>query len=1308
MSQQTPTLSSDTPVENRPAEPTLVKAAVSDDALSAWQQQNQRLIAAAQQRLSTLIAPQTEKIPQSAREATEVTKSVAAEVDELSYSQIQTSIIENIALMQELAKQATDAGYYCLQDVCLLVIESLDELLNDGHKANTEVATLLKQLPALIESYAHSPLTATHAIIAILRNPVLDFPLSDEEFVLFEKLLLAENNQTLNQQTQLNEASTTTITDELPDATVADIAEPTTKPISPELFTMLEDLADKAAVADCYGFQDSCLLIAEALREQPSVSLELLALLEHYPEVFTAYQNKQDSEQTSKQILALLHHPDLSLSLSDDEFEALEASLLFTDTQAITDPTETLSIPVIDTVPLESKPSVVAISRDTQELVDLLVLETATVNNRLQNLIIDNPEHVQEELEQLSEELQRFANAAKMADFEGLAQVCIHVNANVRHFGQYSSQFDSAELTLLREWIDIVKAYLLVFYEESAAYPLLAHLSRSDWAIPLTNETGAAILKQLQNTRPETVAPTVAPRKQIAELADVSLALPDDVNRELLDLLLQELPNQTQQFSQAMQHLKAGGSLQDVTLAQRVAHTIKGSGNTVGIKGIAVLTHHLEDILTACANAHTLPSQSLLNALIIAADCLEGMSEALLGSADAPDDAQAILQNILDWTNQIDRDGLPSNDEQVPQPSPVALANDEHEPEKVTAKTTAPATLETQEAMVRVPSSQIENLFRLSGESIILNGQTYERQRRLKIQLQALEEQFALLYQLEAELEQMIDLKDLSGRSSKPQSQDFDSLELDQYNELHTASRRMVEASVDAREIGQDMKKELEFMSEVLEYQQRLVIETQESIMQTRLVAVTSIVPRLQRALRQTCRLTEKQCDLSISGEALLIDGDTLNALVDPLMHLLRNAVDHGIEAQEEQRRALGKPSNGQIHISFDREGNTILVSVRDDGQGLDFDAIRAVAQQRGLLSASQSVSEEELKAFILHPNFSTRSYSTQTSGRGVGMEAAHSQVLTLGGGLTLHSRSGKGLTVEMRVPLPLSRSHALLANVGTYKVAIASKGLTQIIYFGSGELKTLSNEQVLIIGDDIYPMVRLNDLLHIQEHRHRDRSYQHGAVLLVANENKIIAVLVDQITDSRDVVIKNLGYYMRKIPGFIGATILGDGTVTPVLDIPELLRSPSGARNMDSVAVSVQPSTFNTNQPLALIVEDSLSQRRALEQILADAGYRVRIARDGVEAAELLTHIKPSIVLTDLEMPRMNGIELTSHIRSQASTKTLPIIMITSRTTQKHQQLAEEAGINFYFTKPVSEDDLLNKVNQFIHDAQSGATANE
>jgi chemosensory pili system protein ChpA (sensor histidine kinase/response regulator) len=207
----------------------------------------------------------------------------------------------------------------------------------------------------------------------------------------------------------------------------------------------------------------------------------------------------------------------------------------------------------------------------------------------------------------------------------------------------------------------------------------------------------------------------------------------------------------------------------------------------------------------------------------------------------------------------------------------------------------------------------------------------------------------------------------------------------------------------------------------------------------------------------------------------------------------------------------------------------------------------------------------------------------------------------------------------------------------------------------------------------------------------------------LVQNEDKITAVLVSSINDSRDVVIKSLGHYMGKISGFIGATILGDGSVIPVLDIPELLRTPTHAVRGAGVAVA---DTFDahSNQPSVLVVDDSLSQRRALEQILQDAGYKVYIARDGIEAVEFLSHAKPDVVLTDLEMPRMNGIELISHIRTQARTKHLPIIMITSRTTQKHKQMAQDAGADFYFSKPVQDEELSSKIHDLITATEQGA----
>jgi chemosensory pili system protein ChpA (sensor histidine kinase/response regulator) len=321
-------------------------------------------------------------------------------------------------------------------------------------------------------------------------------------------------------------------------------------------------------------------------------------------------------------------------------------------------------------------------------------------------------------------------------------------------------------------------------------------------------------------------------------------------------------------------------------------------------------------------------------------------------------------------------------------------------------------------------------------------------------------------------------------------------------------------------------------------------------------------------------------------------------------------------------------------------------------------------------------------------------------------MDVVRVQVGHLGGTLNLDSVAGKGLTVELRVPLPLSRSHALLAHVARYRVAIASKGLSQILYEGDGEIKQLGNEQVLVLGDEIYPVFRLDDLLHVSDPRKTSQQRSHGAILLVNNEDKMTAVLVDAITDNRDVVIKSLGHYIPKIQGFIGATILGDGAVVPVLDIPELLRTPGYGSTSSYQGIGDEAFEEARDLPIILVVDDSLSNRRALEQLLTDGGYKVRTARDGIEAVEMIAQIKPRLVLTDLEMPRMNGIELTAHIRTQSSTKHLPVIMITSRSTQKHRQLAEEAGINFYITKPVREDDLFSKVQMLMDNPMLEAMA--
>jgi chemosensory pili system protein ChpA (sensor histidine kinase/response regulator) len=242
--------------------------------------------------------------------------------------------------------------------------------------------------------------------------------------------------------------------------------------------------------------------------------------------------------------------------------------------------------------------------------------------------------------------------------------------------------------------------------------------------------------------------------------------------------------------------------------------------------------------------------------------------------------------------------------------------------------------------------------------------------------------------------------------------------------------------------------------------------------------------------------------------------------------------------------------------------------------------------------------------------------------------------------------------------------------------------------------LITEDNQEKLLLDGITYPVAKLDDLLHIPGNRKQQRHY--GAMLLVKNKENTTAILIDSIVDTQDVVIKSLGKYISKIPGFIGATILGDGTVIPVVDLPELVRAPD--RDINNIYAC--PINFEEPESIApsiLVVDDSLSQRRALEQLLSDVGYKVRTARDGIEAVNLIPLVKPALVLTDLEMPRMNGIELTTHIRAQSDLRKLPVIMITSRTTQKHRQMADEAGIDFYFVKPVRDEDLLSKMQTLL-----------
>jgi chemosensory pili system protein ChpA (sensor histidine kinase/response regulator) len=1194
-------------------------------------------------------------------------------------AKVTTLASDPVALITQLADHAAQKGNYGLQDANLILAETIQELrMDEEFHSESDLSSIIATWYDLVEIYQTEPKQTAKKMVNYLRSPELRIPMMDDEFDMLEKQLCSDAYDSDVHGSFVK---------------IDTVARNKESHIIHEQIVIIEQLADQTAVEGLYGLQDANLLLAEALRETVkedpiAIDKDFLTMLSGWVRMIV---NCHTQPKTGAEaIISFLRHPLLKIPMEDDEFSMLQEQLA---TECLTNESakelsSSDNASLLDlSVNANSDQFYGPVSLVAQELVNLLLLESEQVCVCLQDIIISDRESVLNGLQQTGDELERFANAAKTAGFEGLSRICTHVNANIQRFLEQIDFFTRERLDLLLEWLEQVQEYLPSFNESHAGQLIVTGLTDDQWAFPLSYEDLTAILQQIRSESMAVGDQYETARVKIATDDDISIALPDDVNQELLELLLLELPVYSQQFSEAVQRLQSTGTEKDVEVAQRVAHTLKGCANTVGIKGIAVLTHHLEDILIACAIEQKLPNRALANSLVNASDCLESMSEALLGLGSPPNDTKAVLQEIIDWANRIDKDGIPAPEAEEDLAEIQSAAN-------ITNKIIEiPTEEQSQTATVRVATEQIETLFKLSGESIILNGQAQESLRRMKIQFQSMQMQFALLQQLGAELEQLIDLKDLTGPSLGMDGTDFDTLELDQYNELHSTSRRMAEAALDAREIGLDLNKEMRRTKEVLEDQQRLAIDTQEMVMKTRLIAIASITPRLYRSIRQTCRLIGKQSDLVVTGQELQIDSNTLNAMVDPLMHILRNAIDHGIECASD-RLSKGKPSNGLITIEFYQEHNTLVIRCSDDGRGLDYDSIKVTAEKKGFITPGQDVLNEELKLFILRQNFSTRTATTQTSGRGVGMDAVYSQVIAMGGTLTMDSETGRGMTIELRMPLPLSLTNALLVNAGKFHIAIANKGIAQIYHSGDIKLINEDNQEKLLIDGITYPVAKLDDLLHIPGHRNQQRTY--GAMLLVKNQEKATAVLIDSIVETRDVVIKSLGKYISKIPGFIGATILGDGTVTPVVDLPELLRAPD--RELNSVyACPIDIEEPESKMPTILVVDDSLSQRRALEQLLSDVGYKVRTARDGIEAVNLLPLVKPALVLTDLEMPRMNGIELTAHIRAQSSLKKLPVIMISSRTTQKHRQMADEAGIDFYLVKPVREEDLLTKMQTLM-----------
>ncbi|ALG67994.1 response regulator [Beggiatoa leptomitoformis] len=1248
------------------------------------------------------------------------------------------SYTENVQSVWDAAEMAQLHG---MQEICTFVNDNVMQL------GMAEQATRLSAQPVLTDwldtsiAYLENPRVGVESLLEILQNSAWAQPLEEERVTALRQQLLPTSSVTPTNTIPLVIASPDII--ELLQNQIQDVIAGLSTALeecvsmendNPALLEAIENYTnqvqaiwDAAEMAGLQGLQEVCTFVNDNLMafgtQEPAEKLAVKPYIEQWPIVVLEYlHNPLDGAQ---KLITLLQAPVWSMPLDDER--AIELHQLLTQPSTAADQVSAYQEEFADTtLPEEESEEEESaeelaelevaegeggeISLGNAEVLEILQSELESAKEELtDNLakytsLANDAEGFNESAENYADQVMRLYAAAEMMGLEGLQEVSMFIAENVKALAEKDLAARQKAKKLLETWSDLVLSYL-----QSPAdnvVKLVNHFREPQWATPLDDQQAYMLLQKLMkgSTVEESAEEAAAYNRQTtASPEDVLITPPEDINRDLYDAYLQEVPQNASDFTQCIQHIIQEPTIPEIERAQRIAHTLKGSSNIIGIKGIANIAHHLEDILEYLAQNQVSPPKALTDTMTEAADCLEIMVDSLTGQDDPPPQALQVLQDVLDWANKIDKGNLdaPSAPRKAVQAAPATEAGEggeKTEPKKAAGG--APVEQGSPEQVLRVPTSTVDNLMRLVGELSISIGQIHERLRHVLGNTRLLTDQGMVLQRKTFELENIVDIRGITGVESRynkmaQDEEEFDPLEFEEYNELHSVAHSFIESIADARELGMSIRNDLSELETMLVQHERLNKEFQANIMTTRMVPVSTVISKLQRNVRQTCRMTGKQAELEVIGTDIMIDSDVLNNLADPLMHILRNSIDHGIEPVED-RKLLGKPESGTILLRFYREGNSIVMSCKDDGQGLNYTNIRYTAIQRGLITEAQEIAEPELARLILMSGFSTKSGVTQVSGRGVGMDVVYTNVRQMKGTLDLVSETGKGTNIVIKLPMSLVTVHVLVIRMGQNRYGIPTNALEQALAPESGEFHQIGNEITFKMGKKVFALKSMASLLNVQGDGIAANEYHTKPILLVHEETGVTAVIVDELLDTHDLVMKSMGKYVVKVRGVSGAAILGDGSLVPLLDVPELLRSPMQMALSNYMGQQEAADTGAVaSVPKVLIVDDSLSVRKSLSTLVEDAGFEVLLAKDGVEAIEVMNQTRPNVMLVDMEMPRMNGLELTAHVRANPATQKLPIFMITSRTTEKHREQARTAGVSAYLTKPYQDTELLDWIDK-------------
>ncbi len=809
----------------------------------------------------------------------------------------------------------------------------------------------------------------------------------------------------------------------------------------------------------------------------------------------------------------------------------------------------------------------------------------------------------------------------------------------------------------------------------------------------------------------------------------------DDVDATVLPIFLDEA---AELYPRAGEQLRAWRRLpQDDASAselRRTLHTFKGSARMAGAMRLGELAHLMESRLMA-GDVPAQGTPALFDALDVDLDHIafvldalregrtdvplpwvaEAQAAAMAAAAEAgvelPDEIAADLVEVLPVAPAPVVEIPAELEPQVPHPPPTAapalvvplpVA-------PVAAPAPAPARAEIAEvetgsrAMVRVRADTIDRLVNEAGEVAIARARVEGELRSLKANLLELTSSVIRLRAQVREIEIQGESQIQSRMShAGGEAEGFDPLEFDRYTRFQELTRSLAEGVNDVSTVQQSLLKNLDDADAALIAQARLSRDVQQQLFSIRTVPFGSLSERLYRILRATARELGKRANLEIHGGQTELDRSVLEKLAGPLEHLLRNALDHGIESAEARARA-GKPGTGEIALTVRQVGNEIAIEIADDGAGINVEQIKSRALAQGKIAAGVEPTAAQLIEFIFQPGFTTASRVTQVSGRGIGMDVVRSEIAALGGRVEVSTTPGKGTAFLLYLPLTLAVAQAVLVRAGGRLWALPAPMVEQVQQIKAESLVNLYVSRRVEWQGREYPFHYLPRLLG--DTAHNPESARYNSVLLLRSGQSHAAIHVDEMIGNQEVVVKNIGPQLARVSGIAGATVLGTGEIVLIINPVQLAQrvaAPVFEPNADE-RVSPQVPGFavaaaaQSGPPLVMIVDDSLTVRKITSRLLTRAGFEVITAKDGVDALQVLVDQTPDVILLDIEMPRMDGFEFTKTIKGDPKSANIPIIMITSRTAEKHRNRARELGVDLYLGKPFQEDELLRHLRDML-----------